>query len=365
MKSIYRGYVMEIRISDNIRRFRKDKNYTQETLANMLSITPQSVSKWERGDGYPDITMLPSIANCLGVSVDVLLGNDQIIAEERIQNYISEFKRLTADDSTWHSAYSVAQNAYEEFSYDYRIMMLYVNALKLFHTADSEKEIERICKTVLQNCDDPKLCTDASYFICGFRDAEDRMAFLKKYIEYGQDWNWFKVYSLDSEEGKIMMQHEILDKWWHLNMYIYTYGDLFNESPDRKVAHEEKIALIKKCESILAAVMDEGDYGEYTWYIGQYNEFLAREYAALGNAEETIFYFEKAVQGWLAYDALPEEYTYTNILMTHRPYTAESIDHNHSSVKRYKNTVDKNPDFDFVRNEEHFMKAYDRLCIES
>ena len=356
---------MDIRISDNIRRFRKDKNYTQETLANMLSITPQSVSKWERGDGYPDITMLPSIANCLGVSVDVLLGNDQIIAEERIQNYISEFKRLTADDSTWHSAYSVAQNAYEEFSYDYRIMMLYVNALKLFHTADSEKEIERICKTVLQNCDDPKLCTDASYFICGFRDAEDRMAFLKKYIEYGQDWNWFKVYSLDSEEGKIMMQHEILDKWWHLNMYIYTYGDLFNESPDRKVAHEEKIALIKKCESILAAVMDEGDYGEYTWYIGQYNEFLAREYAALGKTEETIHYFEKAVQGWLAYDALPEEYTYTNILMTHRPYTAESIDHNHSSVKRYKNTVDKNPDFDFVRNEEHFMKAYDRLCIES
>ncbi len=289
---------MEIRISDNIRRLRKEKNLTQETLASLLSITPQSVSKWERSEGYPDITMLPAIANCLGVSVDVLLGNDQIIAEERIQNYISEFKRLTADDSTWHSAFSVAQNAYEEFSYDYRIMMLYANALKIFHPADSESEIERICKTVLQNCDDPVLCADASYFICGFRNAEDRMAFLKKYIEYGQDWNWFKVYSHDSEEGKIMMQHEILDKWWHLNMYIYTYGDLFNESPERNVSHEEKIALIQKCKKILAAVMDEGDYGEYTWYIGQYNEFLAREYAALRKAEETIHYFEKAVQGW-------------------------------------------------------------------
>ena len=65
---------MEIRISENIRRFRKEKNFTQETLANMLSITPQSVSKWERGEGFPDITMLPAIANCLGVSVDVLLG---------------------------------------------------------------------------------------------------------------------------------------------------------------------------------------------------------------------------------------------------------------------------------------------------
>ena len=75
---------MEIKISENLRRFRKEKNLTQESLANMLSITPQSVSKWERGEGYPDITMLPSLANCLGVTVDALLGNDLILAEERI-----------------------------------------------------------------------------------------------------------------------------------------------------------------------------------------------------------------------------------------------------------------------------------------
>ncbi len=354
---------MEIRISDNIRRFRKDKNYTQEALANMLSITPQSVSKWERGEGYPDITMLPSIANCLGVSVDVLLGNDQIIAEERIQNYISEFKRLTSDETTWNLAFSAAQNAYEEFSYDYRIMMLYVNALKIFHPVDSEKEIERICKTVLQNCDDPVLCADASYFICGFRNADDRMAFLKKYIEYGQDWNWFKVYPLDSEEGKIMMQHEILDKWWHLDMYIYTYGDLFNESPERKVSHEEKIALIKKCERILAAVMDEGDYGEYTWYIGQYNEFLAREYAALGKEDETLDFFEKAVEGWISYSKLPEEYSYSNILMTYRPYTRETVNGSSEALKQFKNKVDNNPDFDFVRENHRFVTAYKRLCV--
>ena len=355
---------MEIRISENIRRFRKEKNFTQETLANMLSITPQSVSKWERGEGFPDITMLPAIANCLGVSVDVLLGNDQIIAEERIRNYISEFRRLTSDDSTWSTAFTAAKNAYEEFSYDYRIMMLYVNALNIFHPGESDDEIRRICRTVLQNCEDPVLCSDASYFLCGFRNAEDRMAFLKKYIEYGQDWNWFKVYPQDSEEGKIMMQHEILDKWWHLNMYIYTYGDLFNESPERTVSHEEKIALTKKCERILAAVMEEDDYGEYTWYIGQYNGFLAREYAALGKEEETIRYFEKAVDGWLAYDTLPKEYAYRNILMTHRPYTAENIGHDFLSMKQYKAEVDRNTDFDFVRENERFRAAYRKMLVE-
>jgi transcriptional regulator with XRE-family HTH domain len=76
---------MEIRISDNIRRFRKDKNYTQEALANMLSITPQSVSKWERGEGYPDITMLPSIASFFGVTVDDLLGVDKAKREQNMQ----------------------------------------------------------------------------------------------------------------------------------------------------------------------------------------------------------------------------------------------------------------------------------------
>lgn len=353
---------MEIRISENIRRFRKEKNLTQEALANILSITPQSVSKWERSEGYPDITMLPALANCLGVTVDVLLGNDRIAAEERIQNYISEYKRLTADDTSPPAAFTAAHNAYEEFSYDYRIMMLYVNALNIYHPADSEKEIERICQTVLQNCDDPVLCADASYFLCGFRNVEDRMAFLKKYIEYGQNWDWFKVYSRDSEEGKIMMQHEIFDKWWHLNAYIYTFGDLWNECPERMVSHEEKIALIRKCEKIFYAFLDEDDLGEFTFYVGQYNEYLAREYAALGKAEETIQCFEKATDGWITYDTLPAEYTYKNILLTHRPYTVENIGHDFQNTGLFRKVIDQNPDFDFVRGDVRFQTAYAKLC---
>ena len=61
-----------------------------------------------------------------------------------------------------------------------------------------------------------------------------------------------------------------------------------------------------------------------------------------------------------------EEYhePYINILMTHRPYTSENIGHNYSSIKLYKQKIDKNPDFDIVRNEERFRKTYERLCVE-
>ena len=61
-------------ISQQISKLRKEKELTQEELANKLCITAQAVSKWERGVGLPDPTLLPSIAQALGVSVGALFG---------------------------------------------------------------------------------------------------------------------------------------------------------------------------------------------------------------------------------------------------------------------------------------------------
>ena len=61
-------------LSANIARYRKERKFTQETLANKLNITFQAVSKWETGQSMPDIATLPKLAAVLGVSVDKLLG---------------------------------------------------------------------------------------------------------------------------------------------------------------------------------------------------------------------------------------------------------------------------------------------------
>lgn len=53
---------------------RQDRNMTQEDLAGRLGITPQAVSKWERGTSLPDISMLSDLARLLDVSTDWLLG---------------------------------------------------------------------------------------------------------------------------------------------------------------------------------------------------------------------------------------------------------------------------------------------------
>ncbi len=52
---------------------RKEKNMTQLELANLMNVTDKAVSKWERDLSCPDIHSLPKLAECLGVSVDVLM----------------------------------------------------------------------------------------------------------------------------------------------------------------------------------------------------------------------------------------------------------------------------------------------------
>ena len=46
-------------LRENLKKYRILKNLTQEDVANCLCVTLQSVSKWERGECYPDITLLP------------------------------------------------------------------------------------------------------------------------------------------------------------------------------------------------------------------------------------------------------------------------------------------------------------------
>jgi transcriptional regulator with XRE-family HTH domain len=68
--------------AENLKALRKGKEWTQEETAELIGVSPQSVSKWERGDTYPDITLLPALANLYGVSVDTILGMDKINKEE-------------------------------------------------------------------------------------------------------------------------------------------------------------------------------------------------------------------------------------------------------------------------------------------
>ena len=65
---------MQIQIAENIRKHRIKQGLTQGDIAILLSVSPQAVSRWENGQAFPDITLLPLLAKYLNVSIDELMG---------------------------------------------------------------------------------------------------------------------------------------------------------------------------------------------------------------------------------------------------------------------------------------------------
>ena len=62
-------------IGNNIAKYRKKKGYTQKQLGELLDVNYKTISKWENGNVGPDITILPNLADVLGVSIEeILLG---------------------------------------------------------------------------------------------------------------------------------------------------------------------------------------------------------------------------------------------------------------------------------------------------
>ena len=83
--------------NDNFKKFRKLAGMTQEDVANFLMVTPQAVSKWETGNGTPDISLLVPIAELFGISTDELLENtsktDSFIAETDCMSYEERYSK--------------------------------------------------------------------------------------------------------------------------------------------------------------------------------------------------------------------------------------------------------------------------------
>jgi DNA-binding XRE family transcriptional regulator len=60
----------QIVIADKIKTYRRTHGLTQAEFAQLLGVSPQAISKWERCECYPDITMLPELAALLSCSVN-------------------------------------------------------------------------------------------------------------------------------------------------------------------------------------------------------------------------------------------------------------------------------------------------------
>lgn len=81
---------MEHQMGNIISQYRQNQRMTQDEFAARLGVTPQAVSKWERGNGMPDITLVGDICRLLQVSADILLG---ICEKPIVENHNAAFSK--------------------------------------------------------------------------------------------------------------------------------------------------------------------------------------------------------------------------------------------------------------------------------
>ncbi len=85
-------------IGNQIKALRLRKGITQEAMAQHFGITPQAVSKWERGVATPDIGLLPDLSAYFGVTIDELFALSDDTRMERIQNMIWDVRDISWQD---------------------------------------------------------------------------------------------------------------------------------------------------------------------------------------------------------------------------------------------------------------------------
>ena len=129
---------MKVLIGERIKELRKRDSRKQEDLATAIGVTPQAVSRWEAGTCYPDMGMLPAIANYFHVSIDSLFGyqNDR---EKKIQEYVLEANRRIFDYEDSAETIRFLRKCLEEFPAEPKLQSALACILQFKGRCEEEK----------------------------------------------------------------------------------------------------------------------------------------------------------------------------------------------------------------------------------
>ena len=123
---------MQLDLGQKIRELRRRDGRTQEALAESLGVTSQAVSRWEANGGYPDMEMIPSIANYFGISIDELFGYNNE-RSKKINELAAKIDQMNfqnnGEDINIDECISLARNALIEFPGNEKIMLCLASVL--------------------------------------------------------------------------------------------------------------------------------------------------------------------------------------------------------------------------------------------
>lgn len=276
---------MDITINENLKRFRRERGNTQEELANHLGISVQAVSKWERNEGYPDITLLPAIASYYDTTVDDLLGCSEIEKNRKIEEIMQQC-RANGNVGKIEDNITLLRDALREFPNNLSLMVELAHYL-LFTNKDKyiDECIELGEKVLAKSVDDAQRYSVLQILTYAFNSKSDKTK-AKEYAEklpniyYTRDILLESV--LEGEEGLKIAQNN-----------IERFIGLIDSSvlcmlQSKEYTPEEKIFAYETVEKLYKLFYYDENYGFEHSSLYMLRTNIAKEYAKCKNKEKTI-----------------------------------------------------------------------------
>ncbi|MDD5901211.1 MAG: helix-turn-helix transcriptional regulator [Lachnospiraceae bacterium] len=257
---------MQVNLGEKIKELRKRDGRKQEDLAKALGVTAQAVSRWEAGGCYPDMNMIPPIANYFHVSIDSLFGynNDR---EEKIREYVQKANRFFIENDSNSTDTSEIINylkkGLEEFPGEPELMRLLAMALQAKGKKESCKpnmyleEAATLFECLLKDNNNVIFPLLFTYTSMGDYDKAEKKAKEQPKLEVCREILLASV--LDNEKGAKYRGEAVLSLLHELEFILSS-----------AIAHNEKLNASKEGIEILLGVRDlyekvfgENNYGKF------------------------------------------------------------------------------------------------------
>lgn len=310
---------MKIYLNENLKRLRRENNLTQENLADFLGVTFQTVSNWERGSSYPDITMLPIIANYFKISIDELLGINKAEAEKKLEEYLNLYKNTRFKDTAL--TFEKYQQAIKDFPTDFRIIIRYMELLMCEKTSKEDPDYEivsdellAIYKNIQEHCTDDSIRMWSKRLICQHLHTKAHYTGNNEYQLQAEKIIAEMPNMIDSKDYLSTML--ITDKEKHYDacsnaientiFFLAHSVDHFCLYDD-KFSASYKIEALSKMLAIYNTIYTDGNYGKH-WLDVIYNYgHLGHFYFELGNIEKAVESLSLCAKFAKQYDTMPQQ----------------------------------------------------------
>lgn len=240
-----------VRLGEKIKQLRKQKNISQEVLANHLGVSFQAVSKWETEATQPDVIMIPAIASFFGVSTDELFDFNIYEIEQRVDKIVDEH-RLYLDTDVKKSE-QIIRNGLKKYPGNEILLNCLINIISATDRAD---EAVAIAKALIESTKSDEIRIDAWRIMAEAYKSNGDYSLAKEAIEHIPEIYfsnlYVKAYLLDGEDKFEAATKEASLCFEHLIWMLEILGEIYLEKgePEKaKIQYTQAINVLKSFEN--------------------------------------------------------------------------------------------------------------------